>query len=344
MQAYDYIIIGQGIAGTVISHQLREAGKTVLVINQTNANASSRVAAGIINPITGRKMSLTWRAHDLFPYLWDFYSQLEKQLGIKALHLQEIYRPFLEVVEQNDWMGKSAEDNFKPFVNSVHAPAEEGIHAPYDGLALNQAGWLDLNLLLDTYRDALGVHYREAAFREEDLMLTAEGVEYEGVKAKGIIYAQGYAVGESKYWEGLPFRPVKGEVLTIELDRDFERIYNRGVFALPLGNHRYRVGATYDNHNLNYEVTEQARKTLLEKLEGLVKLSPKVVDQRAGIRPATKDRRPFIGQHPDYPQIFLFGGLGTKGVSLAPFFGEQLKNLLLKGTKIEPEVDIYRFF
>ena len=144
MQAYDYIIIGQGIAGTVISHQLREAGQTVLVINQTHANASSRVAAGIINPVTGRKMSLTWRAHDLFPFLWDFYAGLEKQLGVKALHLQEIYRPFLEVSEQNDWMGKSAEDNFKPFVNTVNAPAEEGIRAPFDGLALNQAGWLDL--------------------------------------------------------------------------------------------------------------------------------------------------------------------------------------------------------
>lgn len=106
-------------------------------------------------------------------------------------------------------------------------------------------------------------------------------------------------------------------------------IYNRGVFVLPVGANKATIGATYDWHDLSCTPTEKARNTLEEKLTNLLKLPYEVVDHKAGIRPATLDRRPFIGLHPQYPHVGIFNGLGTKGVSLAPYLSEVFVNYLL---------------
>ncbi|MEL7021711.1 MAG: hypothetical protein AAGK47_08885, partial [Bacteroidota bacterium] len=60
-------------------------------------------------------------------------------------------------------------------------------------------------------------------------------------------------------------------------------------------------------------------------------------------RPTVKDRRPFLGKHPDFSRLAIFNGLGTKGASLGPYFAQQMTNHLLQQTALEPDVDITRF-
>jgi glycine/D-amino acid oxidase-like deaminating enzyme len=47
---------------------------------------------------------------------------------------------------------------------------------------------------------------------------------------------------------------------------------------------------------------------------------------------------------PKHPQVGVFNGLGTKGVSLAPYFAHQFAELLVNGSEIEEEVQIGRYF
>lgn len=51
-----------------------------------------------------------------------------------------------------------------------------------------------------------------------------------------------------------------------------------------------------------------------------MKIPYNVVEHKAGVRPSVSDRRPVLGPCKDYEQLVVFNGLGTKGVSLAPFF------------------------
>ena len=68
-----------------------------------------------------------------------------------------------------------------------------------------------------------------------------------------------------------------------------------------------------------------------------------VVDHKAAVRPTVKERRPFIGIHPNHKQIGIFNGLGAKGVLLAPFFASHFSEYLLGKTELMKEIDVKRF-
>ena len=68
-----------------------------------------------------------------------------------------------------------------------------------------------------------------------------------------------------------------------------------------------------------------------------------VIEHSAGIRPTTIDRRPIIGSHPNYKNIYVFNGLGSRGILLAPTLSCWLYNHIYKRLLISKEVDIKRF-
>ncbi|BDD08340.1 FAD-dependent oxidoreductase [Fulvitalea axinellae] len=344
----DYIIVGQGLAGTVMARQLMRNGDSVFVFDRYGKDISSRVAGGIFNPITGRKMVRTWLADELFGYLFPFYEELEKELAASFFHPKPIYRPFVSVEEYNEWTGKCSEPKFAAYVRELVKPGTPkiGMDNVYGGLLLDRCGYVDIGEMLDVFRKYLEaeVRFSPETFEEDKLEITEDGVTYGDVSARKIIYCDGYASKNSRYFGYLPFRPVKGELLEIKLAGEIavEEIYNRGVFMLPVGDGTYRVGATYDWKNLDTAPTEEKRTELAGKLEKLINCPFEIIGQRAGVRPATHDRRPFVGLHPEYPQLAVFNGLGTKGVSLAPYFAEEFAGFLSGKNDITPEVDIKR--
>ncbi len=344
----DYIIVGQGIAGTVMSHTLIKAKQRVAVIHNSEMPSSSKVAGGLFNPITGRKMVKTWKADALFSYFFDFYQELEDTLDTKFFHPIPIYRPFQSIEEQNEWMGKSASDEFSPYVKKCHTDAafKDFIHDKYGGLELNRCGFVDIPKMLEGYKNHLTKigSYIEGNFEEDRLEFDRNGVKYGDVQAKKVIYCNGGFVKDSKYFSWLPFRLVKGETLLIETKKPLPMIFNRGVFILPKENNKAIVGATYDWKDESWEVTEKAKNDLVERLKKIFKVDYKIIGQKAGIRPATLDRRPFIGIHPERKNITVFSGLGTKGVSIAPFFAKEFVKHLENNTVLDNEVNISRYF
>lgn len=345
---YDFIIVGQGIAGTVLSDHLLRVGLKVLVIDNSTLSNSTRVAGGLYNPITGRKMVKTWRADDLFDYLEPYYKSLEKKLGVRFLNDKAIYRPFFSFEELNDWMGKSIDQEYAAYIKEVLGRSKYGVHVDdrFGGLLLNRSGYLDTVTLLDAFREHLELigSLKQEVFDCDELVFAPDQVTYKGDSAQKIIFSDGQLLRNNSFFKWLPLKPVKGELLYVRVKEPIDVIYNRGVFIIPIGNGICKVGSTYDHNNLNSVTTDEAKSELIKRLKDLVKFEFEVVDQKAGVRPATIDRKPFIGIHPEHDRIGIFNGFGTKGVSLVPYFANQFVDMLLNGKELDSEVNIRRYF
>ncbi|GMQ30533.1 FAD-binding oxidoreductase [Algoriphagus confluentis] len=342
----DFLIIGQGLAGSAMAYRLLLAGKKVIVIDQPKNNQSSRIAAGLYNPVTGKKMVKSWMAEHLFPEIVPFYRELELVIGKKFLHEFPIYRPFLTIEEQNEWMGHSSDPMVDLFLERIPTCSQSSeLRDSYGGVLLKKSGWLDIPVYLDGFAGFLGERLILDWFEEKELVKTKKGWEYKGILTQSLIYCGGLGELKSRFFGVLPFAPVKGEILEVFQDFDPGWIVNRGVFRVPLGKGLFRVGSTYTWHDLDQGPTDTAKNELLEKLEKLVKPAVKgVKSHRSGIRPATKDRKPFLGKHPGEDGVYIFNGFGAKGVSLIPYFSQMMTAYLLQNQPLLAEVDIKRYF
>ena len=344
----DFIIVGQGLAGSALALELMKNDRKVFVFDEPNKNHSSAVAAGLFNPITGRVMTKTWKADLLFPFLIDFYLQAEKLLSSHFFFPMQLYRPFISVHEQNEWMGKSAEPGMESYLKKILTHSEFGNHVydDFGGLLLSQCGYVDTNSFIDAVRENLLTKeaFAREHFLEKELILQEDYVQYKNLKAKKIIFCNGNESRNSKFFGWLPFRPLKGETIHVNINAEFNCIYNRGVYVVPTRQRGvYKVGATYNTKDFTAVNTPEGLTELTDKLNELIKLPYEVTTQNWGIRPSTADRRPFLGCHPQEKNVAIFNGLGTKGVSLAPYFANQLTNWLLTTGSIDKEVDIKRF-
>ncbi len=343
----DFLIIGQGLAGSALAYRLIQEGKKVVLLDQPARNQSSQVAAGLFNPVTGRKMVKTWKGELLFPVIAPFYQELEEVTGKKFLTLQPIYRPFLSIEEQNEWMGHSSDPAIQPFVQKIEIESQHAnLKDPFGGVMLQLSGWLDIPTFLEGMATYFGNRLFEEEFKEEKLVQESEGSwSYGQIKAKALIYCNGLGAMRSRFFSFLPFAPVKGEILELKQDFSPPYIVNRGVFRVPLANGNFRVGSTYTWHDLELGPTATAQKELLDKLTEVVRVPvQEVCVHKVGIRPATKDRKPFLGKHPEAQSVYIFNGFGAKGVSLVPYFSAVMRDFLLEDQPLPEEVSISRYF
>lgn len=344
----DTLIIGQGIAGSVLAYTLHQRGQQVVVVADERPTASA-VAAGLFNPVTGRKLVKTWKADVLFPFLIDFYQSIENQLDVHFLHLRRIYRPFRNIAEQNQFTAATADPELVAYLTTEvnHESYSQFIHNELGGIETLQAGWLDTQLFLDkvrTYFKEKNI-FRAETFDYQHLYVEDFGIRWKDIEASNIVFCEGDAGRSNPYFKWLPFRPMKGEILQIKTDlNSVQNIVNQGVWMVPQFDETIKVGATYDGQDTSWQPTNKGEVYLKEHLEKLIKVGFSVENHFAGIRAATPDRRPFIGLHPEQPALGVFNGLGSKGISLAPFLASQFADFLMYQKELEPLVNIERYF
>lgn len=345
---FDFLLVGQGLAGTNLAFHLTKAGKSFLLLGDSSLPSSSRVAAGILNPLTGKKLVKTWMADQLFPYAFDYYRALEYELQSSFFHPIHVYRPYRSLQEQNLYLAQTAESTISDYVDeeTITSGYATDVMAPYGGLRVKDAGWLDIPEFLDKSRSFFQSkgQYQEAFFDFDDIKL-GESVTWKEYEFGKVVLCQGVGGAVDPYFNWLPFNPVKGQILDTTIpDYAIPDIVNQGIFVLPVGNDKYKVGATYSWHDLDWEATEDGRNYLEEKLKPLLLKPYEITNQRAGIRPSSKDRRPLIGIHPTFSNVGIFNGMGTKGVTLSPYFANQFVEHLLVGKDLNPSVNIERYF
>lgn len=348
MKKVDAIIVGQGISGSLLSAEFLKNGKTVLVIDEEKSITSSKVSAGLYNPIVFKRVVKSWMVDELIPILHQSYNYMEACCKQTFHTSRNIIKVFVNDEEKTQWLSKCKDIKYAPYLqNEVSEENFNGCIKPHQGLAfVNKAGNVDVKLMIESWSAYLKEidSYYTAQFAHSDVELTNDGVRWKEYEAKYMIFCEGYQAIKNPFFPNLPFVPAKGEVLTVKIEQlnTGQHVLNKGVFVLPEGNQIFRVGATYVWDKINEEITTEGLNELTQKLEKLIQTNYTVVNQKAGIRPSTKDRRPIIGKHAQLPQLAIMNGMGTKAVLLAPYFANQLFEHLYLGKNLHPEVNLHR--
>ncbi len=343
-----YLIVGQGLAGTLVSHFLILAGQQVTLLDAHHANSASIAAAGLINPITGRRFVKSWRVDELIPFAQHTYQALEHELQQRFFYPRGILRALSSVREENDWLARSVDPGYEQYIKeSIDLGTYQSFtQAAFGYGEVRESAQLAVPVFLKAYQKAAlarGI-LRQETFDYVDLQPQTTGVIYQGQFFDQVIFCEGYAAVNNPFFNYLPFRGDKGEALIVRIpNAGFTKIMKNNIFIAPLGDDRYWVGATYEPHFENQQPSEKARIYLESKLQELLTIPYEIVDQWAAVRPTVKDRRPFLGVHPELPALAIFNGLGTKGSSLAPFWAHHLVQVLQKKLNLDPEVNIERF-
>lgn len=341
----DFIIVGNGIAGSILAHELLKKGKSLKIISNSSLPSSSSVAGGMFNPVTGKYLAKTWLANDLYPFLHSYYGDLELELGIKFFHPCGVFRPFSNLENKTNFINQIEKHSLQDYVNVDELFYDENIKAAFGGIHIKNSGWVNVPLLIAKFREIYFNHIIDAQFDHQLLIINEDFVDYQDLKAKHIIFAEGWNVFHNPYFNNLPFNPVKGETLVVESSSyEVKPIINQGKWVINLGNNMLRIGSTYSWHELDFESTEIGKIQILETASKFFKTTFNIINQEAGVRPATKDRRPIIGTHPNHHNLHIFNGFGTKGVSLIPYFTHQFIDFLLENKHLQLEANINRYY
>ncbi|WP_018344608.1 NAD(P)/FAD-dependent oxidoreductase [Cytophaga aurantiaca] len=348
MKQVDYIIVGQGLAGSCLIQTLLHEKQTVKVIASATKKPSSEIAAGLYNPVTGKKMLLTWNAKILFPLLEEFYKKVEKEFQTRIIYPKKIYRPFADIQSQNDFWIKPS-DEIKAFAEPEQDSKqyEPYINNPFGGLSTKQSGYVDVKAFLDVIKQQLLAtdSYTAETFDYNALTFDNNKVQYKDTEAKRIIFAEGYHNTNNPFFNWVPVKGMKGDVLTLKIeDYPINDVVNKHFFIIPLPNGTYRMGSSYINNFEDDLPTEAGLKEITAGAHTILKKPFVVLEQKAGIRPTIADHRPIIGEHPEQPLVLIFNGLGTKGVSIAPYAAIELTKFLVLGQEIKESISVNRFY
>lgn len=339
------LVVGCGVAGICLTHEFLQAGCGVNVIDN-GKNVSSAVAAGIINPLVFRRMTLSWRGPELIPFAHNKYCELEELSAHSFFHPLVIRRLFASEQELDFWKKKQVLTEYAPYMETL---TEEDLNFPLDqntfGTArVKQASYIDTGAFMQANREyfqSKGIFSNETFNHAE---LDAEHAVYKGVSYDYIVFAEGKDAKYNPLFSYLPLQQTKGEVLTIQSETIHSaESLNRKCFLLPVGNQLFKVGSTYVWNTDNTIPTEEGKQTIAANLSSITSEPYTIVEHKAGVRPTVPDRRPLLGKHPEFPKMVIANGLGTKGYMLAPLLMHELVNHLLNGTEINKESHIDRF-
>lgn len=340
-----YLIVGAGIAGLSLAFRLEERGIPYVLIDSGN-NAGSRVAAGIINPLVFRRLNLSWRVAELIPEAKSFYRKAEKLLRLSFFYSIPIRRAFAHEQERDLWLQKQEEAEFVPYMKKLDEEDDNFsrlVRRCGTGV-VQDAWWVDAKLLIDGWQQKLKAKNKLLIQEFDYSKVDPETSVYDGTEYKKIIFCEGYRGRENPWFSYLPLQATKGELLTVKnLFIPENELFNYKCFILPLGEHQFKVGATYQWDSPNTNLTEEAREELENHFQNLAGSPCETLTQEAGVRPTVPDRRPMTGIHPEYTHLAIYNGLGAKGYMISPLLSEEFIAHLTEGKELHPETDIRRY-
>ena len=345
-QMLDYLIIGSGLAGISFAETALQNDKSILVMDNGSQN-SSKIAGGLYNPVILKRFSEVWQANEQLVLLDSFYEAIEEKLNLKINFKIPILRKFFSIEEQNNWFVASDKENLSPFLSlDLVSKKVDGIDSPFGYGEVLQTGYVDTAIFLEKYKKYLVDNklFLNDTFDYNAFEIKEEYIQYKDVKAKHIVFAEGFGMHANPFFKHLPLDGTKGELFVINAPNlNLDVIINTSVFILPLGNHLFKVGATYNWKDKTNLPTEEGKLELLERINEILNCDFEIIEHFAGVRPTVKDRRPLIGTHQNHSNIHILNGLGTRGVMLGPAMAKALFENIEYGIPLDKEIDIKRF-
>ncbi len=343
----DYIIVGSGIAGVSFAELCFQNDKTFRVFDDFSSS-SSRVAGGLYNPVILKRFSEVWKAKEQLEFGLPFFETIAKRLEVQFDFKIPIYRKFASIEEQNNWFQAADKPNLAPFLST------DIIHKQYQSITSKfgfgevlTTGYLDVSLLLDHYIQFLRTLnlFSNSKFDYSKILIEDGFVIYEGIKAKNIVFAEGFALHNNIFFNQLPLDGTKGELLIIKAPKlNLDVVLKSSIFILPIGNDLFKVGATYNWNDKTDLPTEEGKNELIENLKELIDCDFEIVEHFAGVRPTVKDRRPLVGSHHKFKSLHVLNGLGTRGVMLGPWLANALFQKIEKDIALDSNINIARFY
>lgn len=342
----DYIIVGLGLAGLAFVEELIAAKKTFLVF-EDDSQTSSLVAGGVYNPVILKRFTPVWNAEEQLEIALPFYKEIEEKLNITIDQKFVIKKSFKSIEDQNNWFTALDKPKLVKYLDpKLDKRSYNGVIADFSFGNVNETGRIDTEKLITAYRAYLETanHIRFEQFKHDELIIDEGSLNYKGIEATKIVFCEGFGIKQNPYFNYLPINEAKGELLTIhapELNIDF--LLKSTLFVMPLGDNNYKIGATFNWTDKTSNPSEEGKEELVEKLKKVITVPYTIVSQSAGIRPTVSGRRPLVGIHPDYANLIVLNGLGTRGVMIAPTVAKNLYNHLYNDERLDEEIDIIRF-
>lgn len=341
------LVVGQGIAGSVLALAFAEYKIPFLAVEQNGISRSSSVAAGLFNPVVFKRLTEGWRAFEAVEKAKAFYGKAEQTTQSSFLNVDGILRVHGSDDERRMWSAKRENLTWSRVLgeSSSDSGLMSGLHAPFGAAHIREAGFIHPQKFLDAVKSFLSSKQQicNRTFEHNDVRFSQEAIAWNGMRFKAIVFCEGTAIQHNPYFTAEILKPAKGEVLIVEAPDLPQRVFNGKVYGVPIGNGRFRVGATYEWDPPHAEPTQAKYDELHEQLCSLVKVPFRVVGHEAGIRPSSPNRRPFFINSASEKRIFAFNGLGTKGVLLAPMLALEIASYFRDGIMPNHEFTLQSF-
>jgi len=348
---HDFLIVGQGLSGSLLAWSLTQKNKSVLIISD-NKPSASHIAAGLINPVTGKRLVKSEKTRQFLETGEILYSDLETFFGKKYLHPTPMLRVLMSADGRSAWEKRIKDPDYKNYIGQINENAQtENIRTPFGSFEQQQTGWLDIPALLSSLQN----YFKEKnIFICEQLDNKAINFEPDYVTyktqharhtARHIIFCEGYHAQYNPLFSWLPFKPAKGNILTYQSHSILpDKIINAGQWILPVSDTVFRTGATYQWDELNEHPNADAKQTLENGLEQIFIHPSKydLIKHKAGVRPCTADTQPFLGTHPENSQVSIFNGFGSRGSLTIPYYTNLFVRWKLNNQPLPENIDIKR--
>ncbi|HET6423374.1 MAG TPA: FAD-dependent oxidoreductase [Planctomycetaceae bacterium] len=346
----DMVILGQGLAGTALAWQAHWAGLRFAIIDRDEPVTSSKIAAGLLTPITGQRLTASWRWSKLWPVAVDFYRHVEHVTQRRFFRETSMVRTLADLEGFEQFKQRMLVDEF---YGNVRQPPQPDLDAAaftqmFGSFEMHDGGQLHVAEYLAASREFFRrqqLYLAADLDLEHDVEVNDDGVDLPRfqLRAKRLMFCQGYAGVKNRWFGAVPFNPAKGEILTVHIPGlKEERVLHGGVWIAPIGNERFRVGATYDWSRFDNVPTKEGRHEIETRLREWLRLPFTVEEHHAAVRPILRAPIPLLGFHPRWSQLGYFNGLASKGSLMAPFFARHLVRVMTAEETIDPTMDVAR--
>lgn len=333
----DALIIGGGLAGSLLAWRLLKEGRAVRLIDAPLPGhpPAWAVAAGLAAPVAGQRATLLPDAAETLREARELYHAIEAELDAKFWRPLPLIRCFNDSDEVARWRKRCGEPEFEGFLRELDPAgleASELFQPMIAAFEIQQGGHLNINTLVPALHRTLETHgsFQRAHVDYKDIALVGKRVRWQHLEAKHAVFCEGVGHQQNPLFPALRFQATRGEMLELEIEGlPQDRVLYGSHFLIPLGGKRFLCGATYDREDLASGPTPAGRATLEAGLQALLKAPYTITGQRCGVRPNVLGHEAFWQRHPEHPQLWRLNGLGSKGAWSAPRLSAQaLRDLL----------------
>lgn len=324
------LIIGQGMAGTLLSYELMQAGKSVMLIDKKDRYSTSLVASAVINPLVGKNWTLAKDAERIIPVALDTYKHLNQLLNADLVQQKSILVFHRDALAADNFSKQKASGN--PYLHESNKEQETPWFAPFGTGEVSPVYTIDAYSLLHQWADFLLSKNAllQEHFQFDELTISEDKIQYKEIVADKIVFCEGPIGRRNPFFPALNFTQNRGDALLLSIPHlSTEYIYHKDFRLVPHRDNLFWCGSNYIWEYDSLEPDTDWRKETERELKNWLKLPFEIINHWVAERPTTAGQQALLLQNEQHANIYFFNGLGTRGFSAGPSLAKKMAQLLL---------------